>query len=410
MRERPGAQAALLGCALFVVACVFPWIGLFRGHLGTSIFQSYGDAVLDGHVPYRDFSLEYPPGSLPAFVVPSFGPASDYDSWFMAFEAACGLVTVGLVGLVSRSRLAASYCALAPLALGPLTLQRYDLWPTALATVGLAAALSRRAGLGAVFLGFGAAAKIFPLVLVPAAGRRAAGWFAAGAALLVPPFLILGPGGVRFAFDRQVGRALQLESLGSAALLVLHTAGAYTPHVVFGRGSWNLSGALPDALAALQTALEIAAVVLVWVLYSRGPHTRERLIAAAAAAMAAWIAFGKVLSPQFLVWLLPLVALLRARREGVLLLGAFALTQAVYPGRYDELVDLRTGPIVLLAARNLVLLALTASLVARLVRDRVPEEVAGQREGAEAGEAVLLERGERHRPDRIPGLEPRGRE
>src|SRR6266516_379632 len=227
MRERPGAQAALLGCALFVIACALPWVGLFRGHLGTSVFQNYGDAVLDGHVPYRDFSLEYPPGSLPAFVVPSLGPTRDYDSWFMAFEAACGLVTVGLVGFVSRSRLAAAYCALAPLALGPLTLHRYDLWATALATAGLAATLNRRNPVGAGLLGLGAAAKVFPLGLLPAAGRRAVGWFAAVAALVITPFLVLAPGGIRFAFDRQLGRALQLESIGSSALLVVHAAGAY---------------------------------------------------------------------------------------------------------------------------------------------------------------------------------------
>jgi Glycosyltransferase family 87 len=410
MTKRLGAEAALLGCALFVVACALPWIGLFRGHLGTSLFQSYGDAVVSGHVPYRDFSLEYPPAALPAFVVPSFGPAHAYDSWFMAFEAASGLATVALVGLLSRSRLAAAFCALAPLALGPLTLHRYDLWATALATAGLAAALTRRPTVGAGLLGLGAAAKVFPLVLLPTAGRRAAGWFAAGAALAITPFLVLAPGGVRFAFDQQLGRALQLESLGSSALLVVHAAGAYTPHVVFGRGSWNLDGALPDALAAVQTVLEMGTVVTVWVLYLRGERTRVRLLAAAAAAVAVWIAFGKVLSPQFLVWLLPLVALLGAWRERFLLLVAFGLTQAVYPDRYDELVALHRLPIALLGLRNLVLLALAASLIARLVGDRVPEEVAREREGAEPRDPVRLERRERHGPDGVPGLEPGSRE
>jgi hypothetical protein len=374
------------------------------------VFQSYGDAVLAGHIPYRDFSLEYPPGSLPAFVVPSLGPTGHYANWFMAFEAACGLVTVALVGLVSRSRLAAAYCALAPLALGPLTLHRYDLWATALATAGLAAALSRRSGLGGALFGLGAAAKIFPLVLLPAVGRRAAGWFAAAAVLVITPFLVLAPGGIRFALDRQLGRALQLESISSSALLVVHAADAYTPHVVFGRGSWNLAGGLPNALAVVQTALQLAAVVLVWALYARGARTRHRLLAAAAAAVAVWIVFGKVLSPQFLVWLLPLVALLGAWREGVLLLATFGLTRAVYPDRYDQLVELRGLPIALLALRNLVLLALTVSLIARLVRDRVPEEVAREREGTEPCDAVALDSRERHGPDRVPGLEPGSRE
>jgi len=412
--RRQGLGAAALGSALFVVACALPWIGLFQGHIDTSIFQHYGDSILDGRVPYRDFSLEYPPGALPAFAVPSLGPARDYDTWFMAFEAACGLVTVALVGFVSRSRAAAAYCALAPLALGPLTLHRYDLYAAALATAGLAAVLRGRPGLGGVALGVGAAAKIFPVVLLPLAlaraGRRALVWFAAAAAVVVVPFVLLAPGGVRFAFDRQAGRALQLESASSAALLALHAAGAYAPHVVFGRGSWNLSGGLPDALAALQTALQIGAVVLVWWLYARGPRTSEHLVAAATAAVAAWVALGKVLSPQFLLWLVPLVALLRAKRHAVLLLAALGLTQAVYPGRYNELVDLQTLPIVLLAARDVLLLLLAAWLIGELHRQRVPEEVPGQGQGPESRRPIVLERGERHGPDRVPGLEPGGRD
>ena len=410
MRDRAGAKAALLGCVLFAVACALPWIGLFRGHLGTSVFQRYGDAVLAGRVPYRDFSLEYPPGALPAFVVPSFGPAPDYDTWFMAFEVFCGLGTVALVGLVSRSRAAAAYCALAPLALGPLTLHRYDLWAVLLTTAGLAALLRGRPALGAAALGLGAAAKIFPIVLLPAAGRRAASWFAFAAAVVLVPFTATAPGGVRFAFERQAGRALQLESLGSSGLLILHAAGAYTPHVVFARGSWNLSGGLPDALGALQTVLQIGAVVVVWWLYYRGAHKQHRLLVSAAAAATVWVACGKVLSPQYLLWLVPLVALLRQWREGLLLLAALGLTQAVYPSRYDELVALRSLPIGLLAARNLVLVALTASLLVRLVRDRVPEEVAAERKRAEPREPVVLDGRERHRPDGVPGLEPGGRE
>src|SRR6266540_562125 len=99
MTTRRRLAAAGLGCALFVVACALPRVGLFRGHLGTSLFQSYGDRTLAGEVPYRDFSLEYPPGALPAFVVPSLGPAGDYDTWFMAFEVAAGLACVLFVAL-----------------------------------------------------------------------------------------------------------------------------------------------------------------------------------------------------------------------------------------------------------------------------------------------------------------------
>ena len=83
-------------------------------------------------MPYRDFSLEYPPGALPAFVVPSFGPARDYSAWFSAFEFAAGLACILFVALAMavpavpdrRLYAAVSMTALAPLALGPLALHR----------------------------------------------------------------------------------------------------------------------------------------------------------------------------------------------------------------------------------------------------------------------------------------------
>jgi hypothetical protein len=418
MARRHGVEAALLGCLLFAAACALPGIGLFRGHLGTSVFQNYGDRVLSGGVPYRDFSLEYPPGALPAFVLPSFGPARDYDTWFMGFQAACGLACVALVGLWTRSRAAAAYCALAPLALGPLTLHRYDLWAAVLATAGTVALVAGRGRLGIAALGAGAAAKIFPVALLPLAlihvGRRhavrALAWFTATLLVVVGPFLVLGAGGVRFSIDRQLGRALQIETLGSSALLFLHEAGSHAPRVVFGRGSWNLSGGLPSALAALSTVLQLAALVAVWALYARGPRTPERFLTASAAAVAAWIVFGKVLSPQFLVWLVPLVALLRARGFALLLLAALGLTQAIYPGRYDELVSLQSLPVALLAARNALLLALALFLALDLQRQHVPEQVGADGESPKTREPAVLDGRERDGPDRVPGLEPGGRE
>lgn len=404
------ARAAALGSLLFLLACAVPTFGLFRGELGTSLFRSYGERVLDGEIPYRDFSLEYPPGALPAFVVPALGGADDYDTWFMAFQAACGLGCVVLVALVTGRRLAVAYCALAPLALGPLVLHRYDLWATLLALAGLAALLAGRLRLGAAALGAGAAAKVFPVVLLPLAvarrGRRTLAWFVAALAVLVGPFMLLGPGGIRFSVEGQVERGLQIESLGASILLVLDRVGAYTAKPFFGDGSWNLDGATPDALAVASSIVQLGTLAAVWIVYARGQRTDERLVLAAAAALAASVTFGKVLSPQFLVWLLPFVSLLPSVRPAVLLLGALALTQVVYPGRYDALVDVESLPVVVLAARNALLLTLTASLVVALQRDGITEEVPRQRERREPREPVVLDGGERDDPHGVPRLEP----
>src|SRR5438105_9349855 len=372
-------MVAAIGCVLFLAACFLPGIGLFHGQLGTSIFQSYGDRTLAGDIPYRDFSLEYPPGSLPAFAVPSLGPADAYRSWFMGFELVCGLAVVALVAVASRSAVRTAYAALAPLALGPLVLHRYDLWATALAVAGLVGILvGTRRRLGFAALGLGTAAKLFPIVLVPLGllyvarreGRREARAgllaFAVTLAVAVVPFLLVAPGGVRFSVERQSGRALQIESLGSSALLALHRVGAYRPHAVFSSGSWNLSGALPDTLAAFQTLAQVAAVVGIWWLFARSRRTGPQLTVAAAAAVAAFVLFGRVLSPQYLTWLVPFVALAFGRRALAVagaLVATLLLTRAVYPGRYDELIRFAATPTWLLVARNVLLVAITAELV-----------------------------------------------
>ena len=86
-----------------------------------------------------------------------------------------------------------------------------------------------------------------------------------------------------------------------------------------------------------------------------------------AAAVLAFVALGKVLSPQFLVWLVPLVPLVGGRRGlwSAALLGlALVLTQLWFPYRYwdyaltfDELASW------LVLARDLVLVGALAVLV-----------------------------------------------
>src|SRR5581483_4758262 len=117
-----------------------------------------------------------------------------------------------------------------------------------------------------------------------------------------------------------------IESLGSSVLLALDKVGVYRAHWIAGKpGSIDLGGGLADAFGTLST---LVALVL-WA-YLRGPDTLPRLVAAWAAALTAFTVFGKVLSPQYLTWLLPFVPLAAGRRglyaAGTLIV-ALALTQ-----------------------------------------------------------------------------------
>ena len=179
------------------------------------------------------------------------------------------------------------------------------------------------------------------------------------------PFLLLAPEGVWESVERQTGRPLQIESLGAAVLLAGKQLGLYEPTVVSTFGSQNLAGSLPDRLASVQTLLQVAAVVGVWLAVTRARDPLAGLLGGSAASVAAFVAFGKVLSPQFLIWLIPLVPLAVAVSGlgvPVLFVTALVLTQIWFPTRYWDVVDLgAVGWLVLV--RDLVLVALLVALV-----------------------------------------------
>jgi len=349
-RNRLPEALAASGVFLACWGLVHTWFWS-RGQLvDWPVYRDYGRAILDhGQVPYRDFAVEYPPGALPVFVVPA--PFGDYASAFEWLMAACGVGLVIVLGAVSRW--AMWFVALTPVLAGSVVLSHFDLWPALLATAALVLLLRDRPAWAWALLGLAIAAKLWPAVLVPlflVRSRRGAGWGITTLALAFVPFLLLSPGGVWHSITGQASRPLQIESLPAAILTAFGS-----PEVVTGHGSQNVAG--NGGLAAVASAAQILAVLGVWISYFRSRRDLERH---SAAAVTAFIAFGKVLSPQFLLWLAPLVPLVRGRRgiaAVALLTAAFVLTQVWFPQRYWDYVDhLHLAGVVL--ARDLVLVAL----------------------------------------------------
>jgi hypothetical protein len=385
----PGAAIAL-GLVLLTISWGLLHIGFWHRSpiIDTPVYQGYGEKILDGQVPYRDFDLEYPPGALPVFVLPALADYEDYGSAFELLMWICAGEVVILVGTTlssvgagtARLYAATAFVGIAPLLLGSVILSRFDLWPVALVSGALAALVSGRGRLGLGLLGAATATKLWPAVLLPLAliwlvrtrGRREGliglGVFLTVGAAIVLPFAVLSPGGLAHSLTTQLGRPLQIESLGAGILLAAHQLGLYEPDVVSTHGSQNLSGSLPDALATLETALLVAALVVVWILFARGRPERARLLTASVAAVVAFVAFGKVLSPQFLIWLIPLVPLV-AGTAGVaacwLLAASLVTTQLWFPHRYWDVVALEPAGW-LVFARDLLLVALLAVLVAAI--------------------------------------------
>jgi hypothetical protein len=397
--------AALAAAAVFAVAWTAVHYGFYADNhiVDTPVYQRYGDAIVGGNVPYRDFTIEYPPAALPVFTVPSLilsrgASQSSYDQVFGFLMAVCGAAMVALVAFTlvrdraTTGRLVAgcALTALAPLALGSVLLTRFDLWPAALVAAAIAALVAGRDRLALGTLALGIAAKIYPVVLLPIfvgfvwkrRGRREAlvglGVAAAVVALCVLPFVALSPHGVWESSLRQTSRPLQIETIGSGILLALHQVAGLHLTMVSSHGSQNLAGRLPDALAVVEGVLEAAAIVAIWVWFARGSADSGRLFRACAAAVCAFVLFGKVLSPQFLIWLVPLVALVRGRRglaAGSVLVACLVLTQIWFPYRYWRLaLDFDAVSSWLVLVRDLGLFALLAILVwPGTVRGTVPE-------------------------------------
>ncbi len=91
------AAATLAGAVLLTGSWGFLHLGLLDDNeiIDTPVYQRYGDAMTNGEVPYRDFKLEYPPGALPVFLVPSLAGGEDYREVFEALMLASGFAALG---------------------------------------------------------------------------------------------------------------------------------------------------------------------------------------------------------------------------------------------------------------------------------------------------------------------------
>ncbi len=391
-----------------------------------TVYATYGEKVLDGDVPYRDFRMEYPPGATPIFVLPATrvvaGGSTEGASWaplnaagrryYRGFESLVLALLAAIVVLTALTLrtlrrpartvlLSLAVVASSPWLLGQVLTERFDVWPAALTAAALAAAVSGRQRLGGALLGLGAAAKLYPALLLPVLvivvirqrGVReailVAGAAIGAAAAVVLPFAIVSFSGTWDALRSQFRGGLQIESFASSVLVTTsHAAeklgglGLPSPSDLSTHAAGggliriDLGGPGVDATKTVMNVLLAAALCLLWVGLLRSRRDpREDLLRYAAATVAIVLALGTVLSPQYLAWLIPLVPLVSGRRgmaAVLFLVVAAALTNVWIPDHYfDYQESLAAGPASLLLARNLALLAAAVALVLPAPTDEV---------------------------------------
>jgi hypothetical protein len=274
--------------------------------------------------------------------------------------------------------------ALSPLLLGSVWLNSYDAWPAALTVAALLAIVTGYGAIGFACLGLAFAAKIYAIVLVvPAAiyvaarsGRRTLAWcagaFITAAAVVTVPLIAASPDGVWSSIRSQLERGLHVESLGGSILLTADRLGLYEATVTSGNTaakSRDVAGSLADALALGGSVVVVAAVGAVWLSVARRHIDEQRLAVSFAAGVAAVLAFGKVLSPQYAEWLLFLVPL-AAGAPGVAaaaLAGAAFLLAELWFHHYDRVFAVE-ATVWLVLLRNLALVVCYGVLLSVLLR------------------------------------------
>jgi hypothetical protein len=403
--RREGGSALILGCFalahLLLLAVIYNFI-IVTQYTGVQLFYSFASKFVSGLVPYRDFPLEYPPLALAFFTLPRL-VGSTLAGYYTAYQVE--VVLFDLTALVvldaiarrrglSTWRVLAGY-SIAVLAAGPIIGQQFDIFPAVLALLALACFDSARDGAGWALVALGTLTKLYPLLLAPVFlfvyggsrpdvgavryALRAARTFTVTCLVVLLPLLIVAPTSLRSFFAYHARRGIQLESTYASGILVADHFGWGTAGTAMSFGAWNVTGATADAFAPASTFIFLAAMFATY--YFLGTHaSRESL---GSSARVEWLATGallvlvvalltsKVLSPQYLIWLVPFLPLVGASYRSAIwavFAAAGAVTYYIFPMHYRDLIASSMNAELALLVRNLLLVALAGLAAASLRR------------------------------------------
>lgn len=355
----------------FYATCYSDFPELFKNRgLGDGVFPFFTQGSL----------FEYPVlmgiiAGVTALMVPGQGVGSERILGYFDVNAtlivAVWMVTVILTARINKRRpWDAAMVAVAPgiILAGFIN---WDMWAVGLLALGMYFFARDKLILAGVFIGLGTATKLYPLLILGAvlvlslrSGKFRVFFVTAGAALaswlaVNLPLAALNPAGWRYFFEFTQSRPAGYSSPWFAYNLVAD------------RLQWMQMNAATINTLALY--LFVAACALIGILALCAPQ-RPRIAQLAFLIVAAFILTNKVYSPQFVIWLIPLLALARPRWRDFLIWQAaeglhwaaiwMYLGQATSGGSVQHNLDM--SYYVLAVGLHMVV---TAYLMARIIMD-----------------------------------------
>ncbi|WP_169949049.1 glycosyltransferase 87 family protein [Microbispora sp. H11081] len=405
MRRRPPwllllVWAATRGTFLLVATQI---VATAHGEAFTNdvtLYRRWSDVLIQGEFPEGDEKWQYPPFAALPLLAPRLLPL-DYHLAFALLALLCDLAILLLLWRFSVSRSAGARgggrtgpwaWTIGAALLGPVLLARYDLMVTLVAVL----ALTTPAGpaVRGSLIGVGLLVKAWPVALLAGLRRWRELLTASGAAFCVA---VAGCGvtalTVPHALDfltAQEERGLQIESLAATPFALARALGWWGGHTTYRHGAMEVVGPGAHAVALLSLAATPAALALVGLWWLRAAPSPRTYHDAALTTVLFLVATSRVLSPQYLVWVVAVAAvILSARQDGhgptqrpaaVLVMVAALLTGIMYPWmELDYSWSGRLPGTLMLVVRNLVVLAAAVTSYAQLWRaTREPRRVRGE--------------------------------
>jgi hypothetical protein len=379
-----------------------------RGEVPERFVSAFPPADGKWHIPYAEVPLEYPALALPFIVVPRLLVSSLHGFGFV-FGSLMGLCLIGAIavaldaaraagedarGLRARAWLASGLL----LAQGAMAVQRLDAVTALWIALAVRAAVRRQPLALGAWMGLAAATKMVPALILPAllaadarewqrerARLRLALGFGATLLAGLAPMFLCSPRALADVIAYHAARGLQCESVLGFVLATIRLVTGTRTSCTLSFGSDNLGGHAADALAAICGPLSVAASLglafLAWRAAAKDDRSADhdqgplRVACAALAALIVLWLTGKVFSPQYMTWGLPVVLAipgLLGLRLTWLLLAAMAATQCYICGHNELVVEGRALGLLNLGARHAILVVAGYLATRRLIPRSLP--------------------------------------
>jgi len=304
------AFSALIVVRVVVVGAVLHAGANYRpGTAYSNDVTRYREIATATGLPYRDFAVEFPPVSL-AFIE-AISSSRDHMMENIAWASVLlDLLVAGALAYGWGRRTSIAYLVLGSIfLLYPFVYFRLDLLSVALAVWGVALVKRGHDVSGGVSLALAVLAKLWPLALVPflvveRRPRAMLAFVATGSAVVGAWLAVAGTRGVEQVLSFRHARGWHIESVGGE--LVRLSAGGPIA---------NSSGALRigDVSLGVTAALGALLIGVVGWVWWRAAHVQDPgggLVSGVApiTAIAAFLVCSPLLSPQYVLWILPFAA------------------------------------------------------------------------------------------------------